>query len=637
MNQQRLAMIIRVLCILFFVLPYMTRAEQIHNSLDPVANWNKDFFFVEEGPVRQATLYKDGSVIDLRTQRVAYPIINSDMTHMTPDDFKKMVLSSRAALEKNPNKILVSGERGRGPNIVFDVTDPPPGAVAALESIATYIENLFLDTVTIYIDIGFDSLPPGVLGWAITTYVGPVPWNNTRTGLVNDMDGDDSIELWLPSGTTIPVRYEYTSSTVTNENCCWFALADYRAAIGYMSGTASEITFSNQFSWDYDPRDGVTAFCFQSVTAHELGHALGFLCGAWMYNEITTLDIYRFQRSDSIFDYNPDDLSEFQTTARMVDESPGIDDVITDVISVEYRMSDGDPYQCSHFSMGNVNAIMQPAFSSGQTYYPYFYRDPDRRMFDAIGWDYLFYYHLMTGTFAGSGVVVRDPDSSAYLPGTAVELTAIPDAGWELVGWMGDLSGSQNPDTIIMDTDKTVSAAFQTINCTLTVYVVGNGTVLKNPDLPYYPRGTAVELTAVPDAGWEFHHWSGSLGGYQNPDTIYMFGDKTVTAHFIETGIAEDGGQIIETTFLDVFPNPFSERTTIRYGIATSDRAKDAHVTIYDVTGQLVKRFSLPSTSTAILFWDGRDTSGRRAPSGVYFVQLETSSYKATQQILLLK
>ncbi|UCG92526.1 MAG: T9SS type A sorting domain-containing protein, partial [candidate division WOR-3 bacterium] len=83
--------------------------------------------------------------------------------------------------------------------------------------------------------------------------------------------------------------------------------------------------------------------------------------------------------------------------------------------------------------------------------------------------------------------------------------------------------------------------------------------------------------------------------------------------------------------------NPFSERTTIRYGIATSDRAKDAHVTIYDVTGQLVKRFSLPSTSAAILFWDGRDTSGRRAPSGVYFVQLETSSYKATQQILLLK
>ena len=640
MKKHSLVKILKVVCIMFFTLPLGVVAEQTRGVETPINASNKNIYLVESGPVKQSRLYADGSIIELQTKIISWPVIGSDMTGVTMEDFRRMVLHGRELFENDPNKIIVSGESARnGLDLVFNVSNPPPGAVAALESVATYIENLFDDTATVYINIGFDSLPAGILGWASSTIVGPVSWTDTRNGLIYDMDADDSIQLWLPSGSTIPVRYEYSSSTVTNEDRCYFSLANYLVAIGYVPGVAVDITFNVNISWDYDPSDGVSGYCFQSVTAHEIGHALGFLCGAWMTNEIVSLDIYRFQFSDDGFDYNPDDLYEFQTTVRMVDESPGNDDVITDVISVEYRMSDGSPYQCSHFSQGNVYAIMQPAMSSGGTYYPYFYKSPDRRMFDAIGWNYLFSYYLTTIVGSGEGSVNRDPDSSSYQPGTEVELTAIPDPGWMFDHWTGALGGSNNPDTIIMDDDKTVLAYFVPLYCTLTVYIIGNGSVIKDPDLPMYLRGTEVELTAIPDPGWEFSHWTGALQGPQNPDTVVMDGNKTVIATFLETGVAENQGRIIDATFLDVFPNPFSHRLTIKYGISASDRAKNTDLTLYDVTGQLIKRFTVDAAGSvsAIITWDGRDNAGRKVPSGVYFLRLETHNNKITRQILLLQ
>ena len=67
---------------------------------------------------------------------------------------------------------------------------------------------------------------------------------------------------------------------------------------------------------------------------------------------------------------------------------------------------------------------------------------------------------------------------------------------------------------------------------TLTVNRIGHGSVTLNPDQATYTAGTKVELTAVPDADWTFTRWSGDLGGMDNPETIIMNADKTVTATF---------------------------------------------------------------------------------------------------------
>jgi uncharacterized repeat protein (TIGR02543 family) len=69
----------------------------------------------------------------------------------------------------------------------------------------------------------------------------------------------------------------------------------------------------------------------------------------------------------------------------------------------------------------------------------------------------------------------------------------------------------------------------------LTVSVVGSGSVTKVPDQASYASGTVVTLTAVPDIGWSFSAWSGALSGSTNPTTITMDSDKAVTATFVES------------------------------------------------------------------------------------------------------
>jgi len=173
--------ILGVGCIVFCALSHLVTAQQIQGLMTSANSSYKGYYFVEPGPVRQSTLYEDGSIIDLQTEIVSWPMIGSDLTDLTLDEFKRMVLSTREAFENDPNKILVSGDGpSRGPNFVFSVANPPPGAVAALESVATYLESLFDDNVTVMISVNFQPLGPGIIGSTSCSYAGAVNWSNTR-------------------------------------------------------------------------------------------------------------------------------------------------------------------------------------------------------------------------------------------------------------------------------------------------------------------------------------------------------------------------------------------------------------------------------------------------------------------------
>ncbi|GAI24968.1 unnamed protein product, partial [marine sediment metagenome] len=142
--------------------------------------------------------------------------------------------------------------------------------------------------------------------------------------------------------------------------------------------------------------------------------------------------------------------------------------------------------------------------------------------------------YTLTINIDGNGAVIKDPDQTTYTHGTVVELTANPDSGWSLSHWSDDLTGSNNPEYITMDSDKTVTAHFTEDQYTLTINIDGNGAVIKDPDQTTYTHGTVVELTANPDSGWSLSHWSDDLTGSNNPEYITMDSDKTVTAHFTE-------------------------------------------------------------------------------------------------------
>jgi uncharacterized repeat protein (TIGR02543 family) len=139
----------------------------------------------------------------------------------------------------------------------------------------------------------------------------------------------------------------------------------------------------------------------------------------------------------------------------------------------------------------------------------------------------------------GAGTVSLNPAGGVYTAGTQVTLTATPNSGYVFSSWSGDLSGTTNPATITMDSNKTVTAVFtqqqqQQYTLTTNVSPQGAGTVSLNPAGGSYTAGTQVTLTATPNSGYVFSNWAGDLSGTTNPATIIMDSNKTVTAVFTQ-------------------------------------------------------------------------------------------------------
>lgn len=61
---------------------------------------------------------------------------------------------------------------------------------------------------------------------------------------------------------------------------------------------------------------------------------------------------------------------------------------------------------------------------------------------------------------AGPGSVSVTPDQDAYFYGDLVTITAMPDPGFELAGWSGDLSGKGNPAVFPVEQDYDIVATF---------------------------------------------------------------------------------------------------------------------------------------------------------------------------------
>lgn len=70
------------------------------------------------------------------------------------------------------------------------------------------------------------------------------------------------------------------------------------------------------------------------------------------------------------------------------------------------------------------------------------------------------------------------------------------------------------------------------------------------------------------------------------------------------------------------YPNPFSASTTIPYKLVNRSTVR---VTIYDILGRVVRKFSVGSQAAGIhsILWDGKNTFGETAAAGVYFYRLQ--------------
>ena len=132
-----------------------------------------------------------------------------------------------------------------------------------------------------------------------------------------------------------------------------------------------------------------------------------------------------------------------------------------------------------------------------------------------------------------------DISGGTYNENSNVTVTAAPAEGYTFSGWSGDASGSTNPLSVSMTGDKNITASFIRLQYSLSVNIIGSGTVSqvlvesseKNTD---YDSFSTVRLTALPVSNWIFYGWSGSTTETTNEVDIVMEETKSVTATFEE-------------------------------------------------------------------------------------------------------
>jgi flagellar hook assembly protein FlgD len=84
------------------------------------------------------------------------------------------------------------------------------------------------------------------------------------------------------------------------------------------------------------------------------------------------------------------------------------------------------------------------------------------------------------------------------------------------------------------------------------------------------------------------------------------------------------------------YPNPLSSETTIEYGLPEATRVS---LKVYNLLGQEVRTLVNEPKDAGIhtMTWDGRDDSGRRVPSGTYFLRLKVGQHAATRKLCVVR
>lgn len=171
-------------------------------------------------------------------------------------------------------------------------------------------------------------------------------------------------------------------------------------------------------------------------------------------------------------------------------------------------------------------------------------------------------YALSTSvTPEGSGLV--SPDKGFCDAGSKLTLTATPLFGHTFDHWSGDATGTRNPVTITMDSDKNVTAVFiKAFNLRTSISPTSGGSISLSPDGGVYNAGTAVTLTAAAADGYTFDSWGGDVTGRTITATVVMDADKSVTASFRNL-LAE--GILFEDNF-DDNRNKWGDKADIKDG-----------------------------------------------------------------------
>jgi hypothetical protein len=330
---------------------------------------------------------------------------------------------------------------------------------------AQYWGNMFTNTATINLGVGFAPLATGIIGstgsasmdYSVATWearinatkslstidqtlILPTLTTGGISGLTAGVDGttgsnDNTVTATL-NGTQVASKVLYLNTSVVK---AVGGTAVYASGSGNRDGN---VTFSSNFSFDFNPSDGVNAgtFDFIGVAIHEIGHALGFVSGVDFFDAygkpngpgyplgydlnstsiFSALDMFRYSAAGTL-DFRTGGTKYFSLDG-------GASALFGNTFST--GAYNGDGRQASHWKdtagCAVGNGIMDPTFCYGQTGV---ITGTDLAAFDAMGWnlsaDALTYANTSTAAIYLAAASVPEPSVWAMMLAGGVGLVGI--------------------------------------------------------------------------------------------------------------------------------------------------------------------------------------------------------------------
>jgi plastocyanin len=152
-------------------------------------------------------------------------------------------------------------------------------------------------------------------------------------------------------------------------------------------------------------------------------------------------------------------------------------------------------------------------------------------------------------------------------------------------------------------------------------------------------------ISCTPDGIWD----SGNMA--QGDSFTYVFENEGIYPYFCiphcaggMTGNIEvlpvaidQGDYSLGRSFIfQAAPNPVIGNTTLKYTLPENTYMS---IIVFNLSGKEVRVLVNERKDAGIhtMVWDGRDNSGRRVPSGTYFLRLEAGRYTATKKLTVMR
>lgn len=184
--------------------------------------------------------------------------------------------------------------------------DAPLAKAAFLRAAANW-EAVVNSPVTIYLDADYGSTNfgqpwgAGTLGSTSSPSLSNVSYSTVRQTLISGANSATKQNVYnaLPTN-SVPVTVDSGNAVSTTVSVS----SSIGRAIGLLNATAqpndnaARIGFNSNFTFDFDPTDGITTgqTDFEAVATHEIGHALGFTSRSGSGSATPAMwDLYRFR------------------------------------------------------------------------------------------------------------------------------------------------------------------------------------------------------------------------------------------------------------------------------------------------------------------------------------------------------